>query len=320
MTGAGGFKSSGFKPSGKNYFADLLAFGSDKGLFDQKDEIRIAESLSYLAADRAEKLVDGKTSSLKKEAVCKLAESVAFTIGISLKARGGIAEGLSALKEIDIKDLFFDGLKKIECKTLAARLAHEKLKRNLIKTENYYYNATVKPALDGFFKLYTPGFFAQDIHITADYPVFFGVSDLAGIEFIEKYIADVSAENEFLAKFPCETVDAILCGIDKNYKLTPINLYEPIFIAALCAELSFGSITELKYDFRRAESFFFNAEKEEVEKSLFAAAEKVITVLGVSRKLAEYAKRSVPRVSATVKIAADLNCLKHVLPAFRMAK
>lgn len=309
-----------FKPSGKNYFADLFGYGVLNGAFTEDDKNRIMSELTYLTAERAEKLAAGRTSSVKKDVAQKLAESVAFTIGLSLKAKGGAAEGTKAIKETGAERLFYEGLKKAEYKTLAARLAHEKLKRNLIKTENYYFNATVKPALDGFFKLYAPEFFAQDIHITADYPVFFGVHDLAGIEFIEKYIDDVSAENEFLSKFSPETTAALYYGTNKNYKLTPFNLYEPVLIAALCSEISFGDIAGLDYDFFATEKFFSEAEKQETEKTLFAAAEKVAGTLRVSEKVADYVRKSVPFVNETLKTAAGLNCLKHVLPATRQGK
>jgi len=309
-----------FKPSGKNYFADLLRYGSLNGAFTEEDKKRITDGLSGLTAERAARLAAGRTSSVKKDVAQKLAESVAFTIGLSLKAKGGATDGIKAIKETDVGMLFNEGLKKAEYKTLAARLAHEKLKRTLIETENYYFNATVKPALDGFFKLYAPEFFAQDIHITADYPVFFGVRDLAGIEFIEKYIDDISTENAFLSRFSSKTIDAVLYGTNKSYKLTPCNLYEPILVAALCSELSFGDIAELDYDFFATEKFFSEATVAETEKSLFAAAERVIAVLRVSDKAADYVRKSVPAVNETLKTAAGLNCLKHVLPATRQAK
>lgn len=84
-----------------------------------------------------------------------------------------------------------------------------------------------------FFKLYRPQFCANEIHITADYPVFIGRPELEGIEFIEKYLRCIQAENAFCICFLAKNIHHLLCGFTKDYRSVPLNIFEPVILSAL---------------------------------------------------------------------------------------
>ena len=65
-----------------------------------------------------------------------------------------------------------------------ARLLHARLKQNLFDSENVFYRGTIVDGIEGFFRAYRPAFFAQETHITADYPPLNAVEG-TGIEFVE---------------------------------------------------------------------------------------------------------------------------------------
>ena len=122
------------------------------------------------------------------------------------------------------------------------------MKKALFPTANEFYRATLSDGIDGFFKLYRPAFAAQEIHITADYPTFFGLPEKDGVEFMEDYLRCLSHENRFLGCFAPETVHALLLGLDERYPQLILNLYGPVLAAALGCVLTRQSVARLRYD------------------------------------------------------------------------
>ena len=76
-------------------------------------------------------------------------------------------------------------------------------------------------------------FSAREIHITADYPPLAGRPKLCGIEFVERYLRYIDAENAFLLLFPSDKCDGLLRELAKDYADSPVNLFEPILLCAL---------------------------------------------------------------------------------------
>ena len=70
-------------------------------------------------------------------------------------------------------------------------------KNNLIKTNNYFYNTTLKEGIKAFFKIYNFSYDACNINITADYEPL-NRPNLYGIEFISKYLEYINYENIFV--------------------------------------------------------------------------------------------------------------------------
>ena len=91
---------------------------------------------------------------------------------LELTATGQIdAAALAALRT--------EGQDCIRCRVAAARARHRRLAGALFETENVFYRATAADGIRGFFRLYRPALFANETHITADYPpllpLFFGL-------------------------------------------------------------------------------------------------------------------------------------------------
>lgn len=202
----------------------LTEYGLRHGLLTEDDLRRLrAESLPLLRC-QAERLTGGRSSSLPAET----------------------AEALTLLRQQPLDTLFAAGQKRLTRKVQAARLMHDELTRSLFSTPNAFYRATLVDGIAGFFKLYRPALFAQETHITADYPLFLPLQNQTGIEFIERYLQNALCENGFLRCFPAEAVHELICAQHADYALIPMNLLEPALTAALLCALDGLSANSLR--------------------------------------------------------------------------
>ena len=204
---------------GRDYVASLLAEGQRCGLLSDRDLSRLQGESLTLLAERADAWSHGLSTSLPAERAQQLLGSVLYIVSLELKAGPTPEEAVERLRREPLAALYAAGQKRITRKLQAARTLHRQLKKTLFPTPNQFYRATLADGVDGFFKLYRPALAAQEIHITADYPTFFGLPPLDGVEFMEEYLRCLSHENRFLRCFAPETVHALLLGLDENYHL-----------------------------------------------------------------------------------------------------
>ena len=219
--------------SGEHYLSTLLeqAYLTEVLTAPQIEAVQMA-CLSVLA--RQTQLYNGmESSSVRVEDAEEILESVLFTIGVCLKEYGNAEDAALALIREGAEALFARGGKRIDRMLKTTKLFHAGLVRRLMETPNVFYRSTVEDGINGFFQLYRPQFGAQQIHITADYPLLHPVADLAGIEFIREYIERVDCENQFCTCFSPVTIHALLCGLPVDYRELPLNLCGPVLTAAL---------------------------------------------------------------------------------------
>lgn len=226
------------KLNGEFYFQSLLEAAFRAQLLTEPALERIRLECLELLAYKVERYNDGDSSSIRIELAENIMRSNLYTLGIWLKSYPCADDAAQALREEKIFDLYKKGRKRIDGKLNAARHLHLLVMSNLTPTENYTYNATVTEAVKGFFKLYNPDYSAHEIHITADYPLCIQVENLAGIEFIQKYLGAVYYENIFCRCFSAEAIHHLLCGLDENYRDLVINLFEQVLTAALGCKLA----------------------------------------------------------------------------------
>lgn len=231
---------------GRDYFASLLAEGQRCGLLSDRDLSRLQGESLTLLAERADAWSHGLSTSLPAERAQQLLGSVLYIVSLELKTGPTPEEAVERLRREPLAALYAAGQKRITRKLQAARTLHRQLKKTLFPTPNQFYRATLADGVGGFFKLYRPALAAQEIHITADYPTFFGLPPLDGVEFMEEYLRCLSHENRFLRCFAPETVHALLLGLDENYPLLILNLYGPVLAAALACVLTRRPVAALR--------------------------------------------------------------------------
>ena len=290
---------------GRDYFASLLAEGQRCGLLSDRDLSRLQGESLTLLAERADAWSHGLSTSLPAERAQQLLGSVLYIVSLELKAGPTPEEAVERLRREPLAALYAAGQKRITRKLQAARTLHRQLKKTLFPTPNQFYRATLADGVGGFFQLYRPALAAQEIHITADYPTFFGLPPLDGVEFMEEYLRCLSHENRFLRCFAPETVHALLLGLDENY---------PLLAAALACVLTRQSVARLRYDPERLAALLTGRSRQETEALLRQAAEVFIRGAGCPEGLSAYLRRSVPVLAVDVTRAVSLGHPEAVLP------
>lgn len=223
--------------NGQAYFLSLMAQARSCALLSDGDCARLEAEALALLARKAQAYVGGESTSVRAKTARALLESVHYTIGIALKACAVPEDAVERLRREPLESIEAFGQALISRKLDAVRLLHARLKQNLFDSENAFYRGTIVDGIEGFLRAYRPVFFAQETHITADYPALNAVEG-TGIEFIEGYLRALTHENRFLLYFAPERVHRLLTARDEAWRLQPMNLVAPVLTAAILCELS----------------------------------------------------------------------------------
>ncbi len=254
-----------------NYFLSLLAAGAKQGILTDADLARLqSESLALLAAQTAV-YTGGESSSVRTETAQALLDSVFYTLGIVLKGFPTPDAALQALKSRSLAVLLTEG----------------------------------QDGIRGFFRLYRPALFANETHITADYPPLLPITGLCGIEFIERYLACLMAENRFLRCFQPKQVHLLLCALPEDYRKTPMNLCLPVLTAALCCELTGQPPHTLACDREALARLLGGKSGAQNARLLYGAFAPLCAALGISPRVRAYLRRVIPQIAAALTRAAQ---------------
>ena len=206
-----------------NYIESLLEYGLNNNLISQNEYDFIINKIIELLEFKVKKYTAGLTNSILIRKLKSINMSNLYVLGLYLKNRL-IEESIIILLSEDIIELYTKSRKELEKKIEKIKLFYNVvILNNLVNTDNYFYNATLKQGIKGFFKLYNPDYMAYNINITVDYELFLFRPNSKGIEFIEEYLKYINIENIFCQKF-----DYVLSNKD-----LPISIYEMVFTKAI---------------------------------------------------------------------------------------
>lgn len=224
-----------------NYISALLQTLLKNKIISLDKYSDIASNFSKLLIKKINCYTGGLTSTLDIKVAQNIYSSILWTMGLYLGQKN-IEESIYKLVDLPLDDLYnlsLNNLNEIVSKThLFYKLIFMK---SLIKTNNYFYNATLKDGIEGFFKIYNPSYDSESIFITLDYEPFIQRSNLIGIECIREYLYYINYENIFCNNFSYQKIDSLLRKIYINYKELPINIFEVIF--TICIILKYLDIS-----------------------------------------------------------------------------
>lgn len=286
------------------YFQSLVEQANLCGLLSDAELSEIQTELLIILAEQTDKWSQGKSSSIPTEKAQELLTSAIFVIGVQLKSYQTPENAVERLKAEPLKSIFEKGLKLIQRKVAISRHRQKHLAEHLLNTPNVYYRTTIIDGINGFFKLYRPQFTAHEIHITADYPTYLGRPDFDGIEFIERYLRCIEAENTFCIRFAPQDIHHLLCGLTQDYRSVPMNLFEPVLLSALGLTLLNRSPERL--DITKADIVaLYQHFSEKTETEIQSILEKAFFALNIKMGLPEISKRYIhrcfPKFSETIQ-------------------
>lgn len=159
-----------------------------------------------------------------------------------------------------------------------------------------------------FFKLYRPDFSAHEIHITADYPPYLPVNSWVGIEFINRYLENLSWENAFCRLFPPEKVHALLLGLDPGYPKLLFNLFEPVYLTALGCSLvqaDAKNLTLSEVALEYLSQLFRSRGENGLIPLLRTALGELSSALTLSGPMLDYLGKCLPQAAAVIRSALE---------------
>ncbi|WP_343274538.1 DUF6179 domain-containing protein [Ligaoa zhengdingensis] len=299
----------------KYYFQSLIEQACYCGLLSEKELSAVQTDLLLILAEQTDKWSKGESSSIPTEKAQDIMTSILFVIGIQLKSYQTPEQAVDVLKSEPLKLLFENGLKLVRRKMAVSRHLQKRILDHLLDTPNVYYRSTVADGVNGFFKLYRPQFAAHEIHITADYPIFLGRPELEGIEFIEKYLRCIQAENAFCVCFAPQDIHHLLCGLTQDYRSVPLNIFEPVLLSALGLMIQERNPKRLdltEHDISFLYRLFSGQSEKEVQsclkKALFCLNEKI----DLPQISIQYASLCIPKLTATILNAVKMETLDKV--------
>ena len=300
------------------YFQSLMERAHLCGLLSDQELSKIQTELLIILAEQTDKWSQGKSSSIPMEKAQELLTSAAFVIGVQLKSYQAPENAVEALKAEPLKSLFEKGLKLVQRKIAISRHRQKRITAHLLNTPNVYYRSTIADGINGFFKLYRPQFSAQDIHITADYPTYLGRPNFDGIEFIERYLRCIEAENEFCMHFSPQDIHHLLCGLTQDYRSIPMNLFEPVFLSALGLAILHRNPERLdlsREDIVSLHRLFSGKSKQEIQsvlENVFCDLDKKMELPEISKR---YIRLCIPKFAETIQKSVALKTMDKVFLA-----
>ncbi|MDR2976574.1 MAG: DUF6179 domain-containing protein [Streptococcaceae bacterium] len=296
------------------YFQTLISEARAKNLVSDSDIQRLQYESLLLLKSKTRSYNGGEDSSIPKEVAESIMTSNFFTISMALKAYESPDAALAALKNLSLASLYQKGHKRIQSKLITSKVLHQKLLKQIIDTDNVFYQGTLVDAFKGFFKLYNPDFSAQEIHITADYVPYNPVPKLAGIEFISSYLKALYLENLLLTYFSSEKIHQLLLSYQKNYQEMLINIYERVLIQAVgCVVLGkdFKNLELAAADLLQLQDLFSGMSKADILDVIMKALQSIIIELKCPQELSDYLLESAPAVASTIEVESIGQALEN---------
>ena len=303
--------------SSESYFASLLQEAYICGLLSALDIEKIQMQCLAFLAYKSERYNGGESSSIRVEVAENIMKSNLYTIGLYLKSLPDADCAANELKTATISEMYQKGRGIINVKFQAAQHVYKLTQKNKMDTLNYTYNATLNDDGIGiFFKTYNPNFEAHEIPAAIDYQLCNSATDLAGVEFIQKYLESLYFENEFCANFAAADIHHLLFGYDEGYQDLLINIFEQVLTAALGCSLAQRNVMKLAISADEIQSLqkeLSSYDDHALSIMVAKATEKVLDELNiVSLPLQRYIEQSLPKITTSIAQALKTNNLDKV--------
>lgn len=297
-------KIDAFKLNQEFYFQSLLEEAYHQQLLSEQDIEKIQLDCLDLLSYKLKRYTDNNSSSVRIEVAEHIMQSNLFTIGLYLKTFKSPDDAIKAMTETSMLDLYLSGRKCIDAMLRTAKRKHSLVIKNTLEIDNDFYIPTVIDGIKGFFKIYNPDYAAHEIYITADYPLCHPVKDLAGIEFIQRYVDSVYAENLFCSHFSTEAIRELLLGFDEQYKHLLFNIFGLVLTEALGCVLA-GMNAESLYlspvQIQQLQKLLSIKTDEEIKELVSGAKQKMISELEISNNfLLQYIEECLPGITAAI--------------------
>ena len=305
------------KLDARNYFKTLIEAAFEEQMIIEDDIVNLQIQGLQLLDEIVYKYNGNNSSSIRKEIMEDISNSNIYTISIYLKSFRNPDEAIKSIKEQGLEIAYQEGRKKIDKMLNIIRLMYIKVKQNKLNIENDTYNDTIIGGIQGFLKIYNPDFKAQDMKITADYPLYNNlIGKLDGVEFIKEYLSSIYLENLFCKKFSEEKIKYLLYGYSHDYKELIINIFEIVLLEVIACKLVKRDIQDLSISIAELNEIYLmleNKDKSEIENIINQVYKEICNELILdNEELQRYIKKNLSSVVEIITNAVKQKTLDKV--------
>lgn len=281
------------------------------------DMVSLQIQILQLLDEKVYKYTGNDSTSIRKEVMDDILNSNSYTISVYLKTFKNPDEAIKTIKEKGLKIAYQEGRKKIDKMLNIIRVMYIKVKQNKLNIANVTYNDTIIGGIKGFLKIYDPDFKAQDMKITADYPLYNNlIGKLDGVEFIKEYLNSIYLENVFCKKFSEEKINYLLYGYSHDYKDLIINIFEIVLLEAIGCKLVRRDIQDLAIstdELNEIYAMFKGKEKTEIKQKINNVYQEISNELLLDNKqLKEYIDKNLDYIAEMIANAVKQNTLDKI--------
>ncbi|MBS4537383.1 hypothetical protein GOQ27_02855 [Clostridium sp. D2Q-11] len=299
------------------YFNNILQEAYTSGLLNESDLENIQLQCISLLSYKSERYNKAESSSIRVETAESIMKSNIYSIGLYLKSLPDPDYAVKELKTVRISDLYEKGRKLVNTRFQVTKRIYNMVQKNKLDTLNHSYNSTLSENGIGiFFKSYNLEYEAHDSPASIDYQLCNPVNDLAGVEFIQKYLENLYLENEFCMNFAAENIHYLLYGYDKGYTELLINIFEQLLTTALGCSLANRNIRELNItgeDIQRLFEKLLRYDNHTLMLNIHKATKDIFEELNITNlSLQKYIEKSLSKITTNIENALKLNTLSKV--------
>ena len=301
----------------RNYFKTLIEAAFEEQMIIEDDIVNFQMQILQLMDEIVYKYNGVDSSSIRKEIMEDISNSNIYTISIYLKSFRNPDEAIKNIKEQGLKIAYQEGRKKIDKMLSIIRVMYIKVKQSKINIENDTYNDTIIGGIQGFLKVYDPDFKAQDMKITADYPLYNNlIGKLDGVEFIKEYLSSIYLENLFCKKFSKEKIKYLLYGYSHDYKELVINIFEIVLLEVIACKLAKRDVQDLSISIAELNEIYLmleNKDKSEIENIINQVYKEICNELILdNEELQIYIKKNLSSIVEIITNAVKQKTLDKV--------
>ena len=297
------------------YTETLMTAAYEAGVYDDAAIQKVQSGLFALLAERLEKLTGGESCSVSADTAQALLQAVLYTVDLQLLGESTPDDAAMCLLQTNATALYEAGLHRIKRRLGAAELQWRKHLSLFRSLPDSVMKTTAIHGMEGFFRAYHPEGFADAVPITADYPLYLDMNEIAalrGVTLLGRYLQNLTDEVRFLSKFREETLHAVLSAADPLYRDNPANLYAPMLATAVAMGMLHRPFSVWKYGLQGEDIDALVRLYDDglLTEPFFAdAAERVIDLLMLDGTCAAYVRRSVSKLCDSAVV-----CLRRRLP------
>lgn len=215
-----------------NYIESLIEVLFNYNLINREKINIIRDKLVFLLLKHLKRYTGGVNNTVSLSIAKNINKSCMWTLGIYLR-KFEPKQSFEILLNENILDVYAKGNNEVESLINKTKIFYNSLfLNNLIENDNYFYNATLKEGVKGFFEAYNKDYDACNIIINFDYEPFLKKFKGLGIECVNNYLKQINNENAFCNCFDSIKIKKLLENTP-NYQNVPINIYETVLITAL---------------------------------------------------------------------------------------